>query len=78
MTPMTRNDIRAMHKTGAGFVACLIAAIRSGIEYPDAEYMMRSTLMMRDTEVADMIADYDDEAGDHGAGNFSPSFFNSK
>ena len=55
---LTRDDVRTMDRNGETPTDILSEAITSGLEYPDAEWLVRNTLRMTDEEVDEMRDNY--------------------
>lgn len=58
-TVITRKDVRQMWRDGDTAFSILTAAIQSGLEYPDAFYMVTSELKMDHEGAAELKDGYD-------------------
>jgi len=58
MTRMNRADIREMCMGGESATDCLRAVVHSGVEYPDAVWLVTDALRMKPDEVDAMEIDY--------------------
>lgn len=62
MGTLTKHEIKQMYHDGESPVDILTAAIQTGIEYPDAVWLVSSTLRMDEDEREDMEHKYTDFA----------------
>jgi hypothetical protein len=56
---ITRTDIRTMRRNGDSAWEILATVVASGIEFPDAEFLVSSTLNLDPDEHDEMIDGYD-------------------
>lgn len=51
---MTKADIKTMHRDGESPADCLIATVRSGVEYPDAVWLVKDALKLDEESYNEM------------------------
>ena len=61
MRTLTKHEIKQMYRDGESPVDILRAATQTGIEYPDAEWLVSSTLRLDEDEREEMRANYDEQ-----------------
>ncbi len=57
---LNKNDIRTMSRNGESDWEILHVVVRSGMEFPDAEYCVSSALNMDDEQRRQMVCAYDE------------------
>lgn len=58
MARITKEEVRVMHRNGESPTDCLIAATSSGVEYPDAVWLVTDALKLKSDEVDEMEENY--------------------
>lgn len=58
MAKLTKQDIKTMHRNGESPTDCLRAATHSGVEYPDAVWLVKDALRLDSESVDEMETDY--------------------
>ncbi len=58
MARITKDEVRVMHRNGESPAGCLRAATASGVEYPDATWLVTDALKLKSDEVDEMEENY--------------------
>jgi hypothetical protein len=60
MARLTKQDIKTLSRNGESPTDCLREATRSGVEYPDAVWLVTDALRLDKESVAEMERDYEE------------------
>lgn len=61
MARLTKQDVKEMFRNAESPTDCLRAATHSGIEYPDAVWLVTDALRLDKESVAEMELDYEEQ-----------------